>query len=75
MELGHSYTFDIAGGAAGVMVEPLRYLALVNARYEIGRQTCGRVLLVLLNIITLTQIINITYSSTTTIFTTPTLYS
>ena len=47
-ELGHSYAFDGATShhdqPAGV--EQLGYLALVNARYEIGRQTCGRVLLV-----------------------------
>ena len=55
IELGHQYSVSVVGGNTlpgpsnappQTMVQPFGYHALVHARCEIGRPTCGRVLLV-----------------------------
>ena len=55
IELGHQYSVSVVGGNTlpgpsnappQTMVQPFGYHDLVHARCEIGRPTCGRVLLV-----------------------------
>ena len=55
IELGHQYSVSVvedgtlpgpSNALSQTVVQPFGYLALVHARCEIGRPTCGRVLLV-----------------------------